>query len=98
LRGDKIDVRIEGARSYPEAVAQLKARSWDVLLGFSPVVSMEALDAGYRPIGRMFPQEPEYRSILFTRKGSRLREITDIKPETRITLGDFFPLQNITYQ
>lgn len=90
LRGDKIDVRIEGARSYPEAVAHLKARHWDVLLGFSPVVSMEALDAGYRPIGRMFPQEPEYRSILFTRKGSPLREIKDIHPETSIALGDFF--------
>ena len=90
LRGDKIDVRIEGARSYPEAVAQLKARSWDVLLGFSPVVSMEALDAGYRPIGRMFPQDTEYRSILFTRKGSPLREIKDINPDTRIALGDFF--------
>jgi ABC-type phosphate/phosphonate transport system substrate-binding protein len=90
LLGDKIDVRIEGVRSYPEAVAHLKARRWDVLLGFSPVVSMEALDAGYRPIGRMFPQEPEYRSILFTRKGSPLREIKDIRSETSIALGDFF--------
>ena len=42
LRGEKIDVRIEGARSYPEAVAHLRARRWDVLLGFSPVVSMPA--------------------------------------------------------
>ena len=90
LRGDKIDVRIEGARSYPEAVAHLKARRWDVLLGFSPVVSMEALDAGYRPIGRMFPQETVYRSILFTRKGAPLREIKDIHPGTSIALGDFF--------
>ena len=90
LRGDKIDVRIEGARSYPEAVAHLKARRWDVLLGFSPVVSMEAMDAGYRPIGRMFPQETVYRSILFTRKGAPLREIKDIHPGTSIALGDFF--------
>lgn len=90
LRGEKIDVRIEGARSYPEAVSHLKARRWDVLLGFSPVVSMEALGAGYRPIGRMFPQEPDYRSILFTRKGSPLRKIEHIRPETRIALGDFF--------
>ncbi len=90
LRGEKIDVRIEGARSYPEAVSNLKARRWDVLLGFSPVVSMEALNAGYKPIGRMFPQEPEYRSILFTRKGSALREIEDIYPMTRIALGDFY--------
>lgn len=90
LRGDKIDVRIEGARSYPEAVAHLNARRWDVLLGFSPVVSMEALDAGYRTIGRMFPQEPEYRSILFTRRGSSLRVPEDINPTTQIALGDYF--------
>lgn len=44
LRRDKIDVRIEGARSYPEGVAHLKPRRWDVLLGFSPITSMEALD------------------------------------------------------
>ena len=90
LRGETIDVRIEGARSYPEAVAHLRARRWDVLLGFSPVVSMEAVHAGYRPIGRMFPLEPEYRSILFTRKGSSLRTLQDIKASTRIALGDFF--------
>ena len=90
LRGDKIDVRIVGARSYPEAVSNLKARRWDVLLGFSPVVSMEALVAGYRPIGRMFPQESKYSSILFTRKGSPLREMKDISPATKIALGDFF--------
>ena len=90
LRGEKIDVRIEGARSYPEAVANLRAHRWDVLLGFSPVVSMEAVNAGYRPIGRMFPQETEYRSILFTRKESSLRRMEDIRSTTRIALGDLF--------
>ena len=45
LRGEKIDVRIEGTRSYPEAVSHLISRRWDVVLGFSPVVSMEALGA-----------------------------------------------------
>ena len=90
LRGEKIDVRIEGARSYPEAVANLRARRWDVLLGFSPVVSMEAVQAGYRPIGRMFPQEPEYRAILFTRQDSPLRGLQDINAATRLALGDFF--------
>lgn len=90
LRGEKIDVRIEGARSYPEAVAHLRARRWDVLLGFSPVVSMEAVQAGYRPIGRMFPGEPDYRAILFTRQQSRLLGLQDITPETRLALGDFF--------
>ena len=90
LRGEKIDVRIEGARSYPEAVANLRARRWDVLLGFSPVVSMEAVKAGYRPIGRMFPQEPEYRAILFTRQNSPLRGLRDINAATHLALGDFF--------
>lgn len=90
LRGERIDVRIEGARSYPEAVAHLRARRWDVLLGFSPVVSMEAVQAGYRPIGRMFPGEPEYRAILFTRQHSPLRKLADITPTTRVALGDFF--------
>ena len=90
LRGEKIDVRIEGARSYPEAVANLRARRWDVLLGFSPVVSMEAVKAGYRPIGRMFPQEPEYRAILFTRQDSPLRGLQDINAATHLALGDFF--------
>lgn len=90
LRGERIDVRIEGARSYPEAVAQLRAHRWDVLLGFSPVVSLEAVRAGYKPIGRMFPKEAEYRSILFTRAGSTLRHLDQIRPKTRIALGDFF--------
>ena len=90
LRGEKINVRIEGARSYPEAVANLRARHWDVLLGFSPVVSMEAVQAGYRPIGRMFPKEPEYRAILFTRKDSPLRGLQDINSATHLALGDFF--------
>ena len=90
LRGERIDVRIEGARSYPEAVAHLRARRWDVLLGFSPVVSMEAVQVGYRPIGRMFPGEPNYRALLFTRQESPLRQLDDITPTTRLALGDFF--------
>lgn len=90
LRGEKIDVRIEGARSYPEAVARLRARRWDVLLGFSPVVSMEAMDAGYRPIGRMFPDDPVYHAILFTRQSSPLKNLDDFTAATRVVLGDFF--------
>ncbi len=90
LRGDKIAVRVEGARSYPEAVAHLRARRWDVLLGFSPVVSMESINVGYRPIGLMFPQDPDYRSILFTKRDSSLRSVNDITPATRVALGDFF--------
>jgi serine/threonine-protein kinase len=90
LLGERIDVRIESSRSYPEAVAHLRARRWDVLLGFSPVVSMEAVQGGYRPIGRMFPGEPEYRAILFTRQQSPLRGLRDITPATRLALGDFF--------
>lgn len=90
LRGEKIDIRIEGARSYPEAVAHLRARRWDVLLGFSPVVSMEAMDAGYRPIGRMFPSDPDYHAILFTRQSSPLKKLDDITAASRIVLGDFF--------
>lgn len=90
LQGERIDVRIEGARSYPQAVAHLRARRWDVLLGFSPVVSMEAVQVGYRPIGLMFPGEPDYRSLLFTRAESSLRQLSDITPTTRLALGDFF--------
>jgi serine/threonine-protein kinase len=90
LLGERIDVRVESSRSYPEAVANLRAKRWDVLLGFSPVVSMEAVQHGYRPIGRMFPGEPHYRSLLFTREQSPLRTLADITPTTRIALGDFF--------
>jgi ABC-type phosphate/phosphonate transport system substrate-binding protein len=90
LRGERIDVRFEGARSYSEAVAHLRARRWDVLLGFSPVVSMEAIQVGYRPIGLMFPEDPEYRAILFVRQQSPLRSIDDITGSTRLALGDFF--------
>ena len=90
LLGRVINVRIEGARSYQEAIANLRERRWDVVMGFSPVVSMEAIKAGYRPIGHMFPQDPEYMSILFTGQRSRLRSVEDITPHTRIALGDFF--------
>ena len=90
LRGERIDVRIEAARSYPEAVAQLRARRWDAVLGFSPVVSMEAVNTGYRPIGRMFPQDPEYNAILFTHQDSSLRTLKDIDVSHRVALGDFF--------
>ncbi len=90
FRGEKINVRIEGARSYPEAVANLRARRWDVLLGFSPVVSMEGVQAGYRPIAGMFPGDPVYRSILFTRKDSKLKDLQGITNTTRLALGDFF--------
>jgi serine/threonine-protein kinase len=90
LRGERVDVRVEGARSYPEAVAHLRARRWDVLLGFSPVVSMESINVGYRPIGLMFPQDPDYRSILFARSDSSLKSLNDITPATRVALGDFF--------
>jgi hypothetical protein len=70
LWGERFVVRVEGARSYPEAVAHLRARRWDVLLSFSPVVSMESINVGYRPIGLMFPQDPDNRSILFARSDS----------------------------
>lgn len=90
LRGDKVAVRLEGARSYPEAVANLRARRWDVLMGFSPVVSMESIEVGYRPIGVMFPHDRDYRSILFTRQDAKLQDLEDITPGTRVALGDFF--------
>ncbi|MFM7086805.1 MAG: PhnD/SsuA/transferrin family substrate-binding protein [Cyanobium sp.] len=90
LRGDRIDVRLEAARSYPEAIAHLREQRWDVVLGFSPVVSMEALAMGYRPVGRMFPQQPEYRAILFTRDDASLQSLDDITSTTHIALGDFF--------
>ena len=90
LAGGKVNVRIEGARSYPEAVAHLRARRWDVLLGFSPVVSMEAVQEGYRPIGLMFPENPVYSSILFAAKGSNLQSLDDITATSQVALGDFF--------
>ncbi len=90
LRGEKVAVRVEAARSYPEAVAHLRARRWDVLLGFSPVVSMESINVGYRPIGLMFPGDPDCRSIVFARRDSSLRSLNDITPATRVALGDFF--------
>ena len=90
LLGQRVDVRVETAASYPEAISRLRAHRWDVLLGFSPVVSMEALELGYRPIGVMFPSEPLYRSIFYTRRTSALASLTDLAASSRIALGDYF--------
>lgn len=90
LLGGAINVRVERARSYQEAIAHLREHRWDVVMGFSPVVSMEAINSGYRPIGHMFPTKPEYMSILFTSQKSNLQSIEDITPTTRLALGDFF--------
>ena len=88
--GKKIDVRLENASSYPEAMAKIRERKWDIALGFSPVVSMYMGDKGYRFVGVMFPEDPIYSAIFFSRKGSHIRNLSRINQNTRIALGDVF--------
>jgi ABC-type phosphate/phosphonate transport system substrate-binding protein len=90
LLGQRVDVRVETAASYPEAISWLHRHHWDVLLGFSPVVSMEALEHGYRPIGVMFPDEPLYYSIFYAKRTSNLSSLADLMFNSRIALGDYF--------
>ena len=88
--GHRIDVRLETTKSYPEAIARLRERKWDVAFGFSPVVSMYMLDRGYRTVGVMFPTEPVYSTIFFTTKKSTYTTLGSVKQSTRIALGDPF--------
>jgi ABC-type phosphate/phosphonate transport system substrate-binding protein len=90
ITGKGVEVRLEHAKSYPEAIARLKKFEWQVLFGYSPVVSMTAVEEGYKGIGVMFSSEPNYRTLLFTKKGSQHKNINDINERTSIALGDPF--------
>jgi ABC-type phosphate/phosphonate transport system substrate-binding protein len=90
ITGKGVEVRLEHAKSYPEAIARLKNFEWQVLFGYSPVVSMTAAEEGYKGIGLMFSSEPNYRTVFFSKKGSQLKSIDSINERTRIALGDPF--------
>lgn len=90
LRGRRVDVILTNADSYPKAVAELKRLHWDVALAYSPIVSMSTLDYGYRPIGVMFPESKGYTGVMFTRKDSPIRSLSDLKPDSTVALGDYY--------
>jgi hypothetical protein len=90
LRGRRVDVILTNADSYPKAVAELKRLHWDVALAYSPIVSMATLDYGYRPIGVMFPESKGYTGVMFTRKDSPIRSLSDLKPDSTVALGDYY--------
>ncbi len=88
--GRRVDVRLETAKSYPEANARLREHKWDVAFGYSPVVSIYMLDKGYKAAGVMFPTEPVYSTIFFTTKKSAYTSLSSVSPLTRLALGDTF--------
>ena len=90
LLGRSVEVRLERVKSYPEAIAHIKKHDWQLLFGYSPVVSMHAVEAGYHGIGLMFSGNPNYRALFFAKKGSRFRSINDFNENTRLALGDYF--------
>lgn len=81
---------LTNAASYPKAVAELKRLHWDVALAYSPIVSMSTLEYGYRPIGVMFPDSQGYTGVMFTRKDSPIRSLSDLQPESTVALGDYY--------
>lgn len=90
LLGARVDVLLQSTATYPHAVAELRSRRWDVVFAYSPVISFEALAVGYNALGIMFPDEPHYQAILFSRRGSRWRNLRDLDPRTRVALGDYY--------
>lgn len=90
LRGQSIDVVLRNAENYARSVTELKELRWDVALAFSPIVSMAAVEIGYRPIGVMFPDSRGYASALVTRSDSPYRTLSDLRPGTRLALGDWY--------
>jgi len=90
LAGKKIEVQLVSSNGYPDAVANLRANKWDILLGFSPVVSMIATEQGYKPVAVMNPNSKQYASIFFAKKNSQLRSLEDLKTHQRIALGDYY--------
>ncbi len=90
LLGKRVDVILTNTDSYPKAVAELKALNWDVALAYSPIVSMSAMELGYRPIGVMFPESKGYTSVIFTRKDSPIQKLADLGADSKVALGDYY--------
>jgi serine/threonine-protein kinase len=86
----RIDVSVESADSYPKSITQLQALNWDIVMAYSPVVSMAALDYGYKGIGIMFADRQGFNSVLITRKASSIKSLDDLSPSSKIALGDYF--------
>jgi len=86
----QIDVSLENAGSYPKAISSLQELKWDIVMAYSPIVSIAALEQGYKGIGLMFADRPGYNSVLFTRRSSKIFSINDLSLASRIALGDYF--------
>jgi ABC-type phosphate/phosphonate transport system substrate-binding protein len=88
LMGKRVEVRLEKANSYPEAMARVKNHEWQILFGYSPVVSMLAVEVGYRGIAVMFSDNPNYRSLFFAKRDSAIIDLNSVNRKTRVALGD----------
>jgi len=90
--GEQIQIVLDGSEeiSYPDAKSKISKRDWDIAFTLSPMLSVAAKDNGYTFIARMFPKfEPYYESALFVRQESPIQSLEDLKPTTRLAMGDF---------
>lgn len=87
LRNETIKISFATTQNHSLATAKLRAQEWDLVLSWTPVLSMEALDYGYEHVGNMFYENPKHISIIFTRKETSINQIEDIQPSTTVALG-----------
>ncbi|MBD2515953.1 PhnD/SsuA/transferrin family substrate-binding protein [Nostoc sp. FACHB-973] len=90
--GSQLLINIDGDKniSYQEVKKRIASKEWDIVFTLSPMLSIAAKDNGYTFIARMFPDRPAYyQSVLFVRADNYIKSIEDIKPSTKIALGDF---------
>lgn len=92
--GKKIEVIIDAASDsetpYPQAIGAFKDQKWDIGFAYSPVVSMSAVDSGYKTIAIMFPDSPSYQASIFVKSDSPIQSFDKISENHTIALGDFF--------
>jgi len=90
--GEQVQIVLDGNEeiSYPDAKSKISRHDWDIAFTLSPMLSVAAKDNGYTFGARMFPKfEPYYESALFVRQESPIQSLADLKPTTKMALGDF---------
>jgi ABC-type phosphate/phosphonate transport system substrate-binding protein len=89
--GSQVNIEIEGddELSYQQARDQISAKHWDLVFTLSPMLSYAAQKRGYHFVGRMFPKNLVYQSVIFVRKDSQIQSLADLGSKTRIALGGF---------
>jgi ABC-type phosphate/phosphonate transport system substrate-binding protein len=89
--GSQVNIEIEGddELSYQQARDQISAKHWDLVFTLSPMLSYAAQKRGYHFVGRMFPKNLVYQSVIFVRKDSQIQSLADLGSKTRMALGGF---------